>query len=206
MIIECSYCNSKVNAKVLASHVEFDPEGDPWPRMTSLLVCSSCKSSLLGVQEEIDSQHGKEWSSATRVWPSPERYIPSSVPPVVRASLAQAVRCINAGAYLAAVAMCGRALEGICRHFNTVEHFLNGGIKELLQMGLIDKRLYRWSQELSKHRNIAAHAQAKQISKEDATDLFDFVVAVSQYIFELTEKFGTFMATQKPVTKKKKSK
>jgi len=206
MIIECSYCRSKVNAKVLASHVEFDPEGDPWPRMTSLLVCPSCKSSLLGIQEEINSQNGKEWSSAARVWPSPKRYIPWSVPAIVRTSLDQAERCINAGAYMAAVAMCGRALEGICRHFNTDDQFLNGGIKELLQMGLIDRRLYQWSQELHKHRNIAAHAQAKQIRKEDAADLFDFVVAISQYIFELTEKFGTFMATQEPVKKKKRAK
>jgi hypothetical protein len=205
MIIECSYCKSKVDAKVLASHQEYDPEGDPWPSKISLVVCPSCNNSLLGIQEEVTDQYGTGWSSATRVWPDPKRYIPWSVPPVVRTSLDEAERCINGGAYTAAVAMCGRALEGICRHFNTKDQFLGGGVKELLVMGIIDNRIYQWSEELRKHRNIAAHAGDKLIRKEDAADLFDFVVAISEYIFVLAEKFNQFMNRQKDDQEEKDS-
>lgn len=206
MMIECSYCKSQVDAKILASHEEFDPRNDPWPYKISLLVCSSCESSLLGIQENEDTPDGiSKWSKATRIWPEPKRYIPWSVPNIVRTSLEEAERCINAGAYTAAVAMSGRALEGICRHFKTKHQFLGGGIKELLDMGIIDKRIFQWSEELHKHRNIAAHAEEHNMTKEDATDLRDFVVAISEYVFVLTEKFNNFIERQKEAKKKKSS-
>lgn len=49
---------------------------------------------------------------------------------------------------------------------------------ELLERGIIDKRIYEWSEELHKHRNIAAHAEEHNISKLDAKDLYDFSLAI----------------------------
>jgi len=204
MLIECSYCKAKVDAKLLAAHEEYDPEIDPLKYKVSLLVCPSCDNSLVGIQEYIQISEDKfKWSESNRVWPSPKKFISFSVPSIVRTSLEEAERCISAGAYTAAVAMCGRALEGICRHFKTTNPYLGGGIKELLEKGIIDKRIYQWSEELHKHRNIAAHAGEHNMSKEDATDLNDFAVAISEYVFILAEKFNNFIERQKTIKKKK---
>jgi hypothetical protein len=105
MLIECSYCKSQVDAKVIASHQEFDPKNDPWPYKISLTVCPSCNNSLIAIQESSDTDRGEKWGSATRAWPNPKRYIPWAVPSIVKSSLEEADRCINAGAYTAAVAM-----------------------------------------------------------------------------------------------------
>ncbi len=206
MIIDCSYCKAKVDAKILASHEEYDPEIDPFKYKVSLLVCPSCDNSLVGIQEYIQISDDRfKWDKPTRVWPAPKKYISHSVPSVVRSSLEEAAKCVNAEAYTAAVAMCGRALEGVCRHFKTKNPYLGGGIKELLEQGIIDKRIYQWSEELHKHRNIAAHAEDQQLSKEDATDLNDFAVAISEYVFILAEKFNNFIERQKSTKKKSSS-
>ncbi|MBN8550382.1 MAG: hypothetical protein J0M12_13800, partial [Deltaproteobacteria bacterium] len=72
---------------------------------------------------------------------------------------------------------------------------------ELLDSGVIDARLFQWSQELQKQRNIAAHASEQKVSSEDAHDVMDFVIAICEYVFVLNKKFGDFMARRgKPIT------
>lgn len=203
MVIECSYCESQVDAEVLACHEEQDKE-EPIEYRISLTVCPVCKNALIAVQDSFDAPKGQEWGPATRVWPSPKKYISWSVPLIVRSSLEEAERCINAKAYTAAVTMCGCALEGICKHFKGKKQYLQGGIKELLEMGVIDERIFRWSEELRKHRNIAAHASEEKITKEDAADLQDFAIAISEYVFALTDKFNKFLARKAKGVKKDK--
>ena len=111
MLIECPYCKAKVDARPIGSHEEFNPDIDPFVYRFTLLACPSCKSSLLGAQENIEvAPNEYQWSEPNRVWPSPKRYIPWSVPQVVRSSIEEAERCFNTGAYTASVAMSGRAL------------------------------------------------------------------------------------------------
>ncbi|MGA3028021.1 MAG: DUF4145 domain-containing protein [Bryobacteraceae bacterium] len=116
-----------------------------------------------------------------------------AIPEQIRRSLFEAHTCLKSKAYIASVVMSGRALESICHHFETKSMYLNGGLKELLQSGIIDTRLFEWSEELRKHRNIAAHASSEEISGDDASDLFDFVVAICEYVFVLATKFHKFM-------------
>ncbi|WP_369333314.1 DUF4145 domain-containing protein [Xanthomonas hortorum] len=52
--------------------------------------------------------------------------------------------------------MCGRSLEAICRYYNTKDSYLGGGLKELRDKGVIDSRLYQWSEELREGLNNAA--------------------------------------------------
>jgi hypothetical protein len=92
--------------------------------------------------------------------------------------------------------MCGRALEGVCVHFG-LKTMLAKGLHELRTKGLIDDRLFQWGEQLRKHRNTAAHATGDKISREDATDLLDFVAAICDYIFVLTARFDAFMARKK---------
>ncbi|WP_425522930.1 DUF4145 domain-containing protein [Xanthomonas hortorum] len=74
----------------------------------------------------------------------------------MRNSIDEAEKCMQSGAHLAATAMCGRSLEAICRYYNTKDSYLGGGLKELRDKGVIDSRLYQWSEELREGLNNAA--------------------------------------------------
>lgn len=193
MIIECSYCESQVDAKVLAQHEEDDPEEWAHYRI-SLLECPVCKNTLVGCQEYIQVGPEKwEWDRAARVWPSPKQHLDLRIPDGVRAALEEANICFKSKAYNACVVMCGKALEYICLEYKTKEKVLQGGLKELLEKGIIDQRIFQWSEALRLHRNIGAHAGEQKISREDCRDLLDFTNAICDYVFVLTGKFEDFM-------------
>jgi hypothetical protein len=105
----------------------------------------------------------------------------------------EAERCFDARAFVACAVMCGRTLEGICRHFKTQSSYLAQGLKELKERQLIDARLFDWSEALRAARNASAHATDETVSKEDARDLLDLVHAVCEYVFVLSSKFEAFM-------------
>lgn len=188
MIVECSYCESKTDARVVAQHDAYNPEEDPAAFTVFLLECPSCKNSLVAGQY-LELEDGPP----TRLWPSPDKQLSDIIPPIVGHSMEEAAKCFKVGAYSATAVMCGRALEGICRVSNTKSKFLGGGLKELKEMGLIDSRILKWGEELQRHRNIGAHATDEKISKEDARDLVDFLTAICDYIFVLNEKYNKFM-------------
>ena len=193
MIIECSFCESLVDASVIASHESYDPDIDPSPFRASLLECPSCKNTLLaGQYQEMSDEDRVVWETPTRLWPEPRRFIPSEIPLIVRVSLEEGERCFKARAYTACAVMCGRALEGVCRHYKTENPYLGGGLEELLKMKVIDGRLYEWSQSLRFRRNIAAHASTEKISPEDARDLLEFLHAICEFVFVLAARYEQF--------------
>ena len=194
MIIECSKCESKVDGKILAEQECYE-EDDPFPFKASLLQCPVCKNAILAGQEMIEVAPEKwKWCEANRLWPQPEKHISWYLPPSVSASLEEAKKCYKAKAYSACAVMCGRMLESICVEHNTQKKVLAGGLKELLDNQIIDKKIYKWGETLREHRNIGAHATKKGISREDAKDLLDFANAICDYIFVLTAKFARFMS------------
>ena len=73
------------------------------------------------------------------------------------------------------------------------EHAGNG-LKELRAAGEIDERLYEWGVELNAKRNIAAHPDPTPISEQDARYVFEFVLAICDYVYVLTAKFERFKA------------
>jgi len=48
MIIECPYCESKVDGEVKGEHESYHPEQDPYPFKAVLLKCPVCNNALLG--------------------------------------------------------------------------------------------------------------------------------------------------------------
>jgi len=204
MIIECNYCKANVDAKVIATHEAFDPEEDPGPFHVSLLECPSCKNSLVAGQYEwpVGPEGDYVLEKPDRLWPEQKKYISLVIPEGIRTSIEEAQRCLSANAYIASTAMAGRALEGVCRHYKTKGKSLNGALAELKDREIIDSRLHNWGKELHKHRNIAAHAGDEKVNPKDARDLLDFVLAICEYVFVLTEKFDNFMArTEKKANK-----
>ena len=172
----------------------------------SLVECPVCKEALLAGQEYIQTgPEDFEWDQATRLWPKSEKHLHWSIPDLVRTSLEEARKCYKAQAYSACAVMCGRTLEGICRQYKTKKKLLFGGLKELLNKQIIDKKIYDWGEGLREYRNIAAHPTGEKISKEVAMDLLDFANAICDYVFVLTDKFNKFTERRKKEHKKKKS-
>ena len=91
-------------------------------------------------------------------------------------------------------------IGGVCRHFGTKSEYLGGGLQELLDREVIDERLFEWGQALQRSRNAAAHASEQRVSREDASDLFDFVIAIADYVFVLHERFQEFMNSTNSVS------
>ena len=191
MIIDCSNCKARVDAEVVGMVEQTSFPGD---QRIYLLRCPACSRAIVGVSDQLwkDDDDSFEWAQLVRVHPNPARQLSSYVPALVRESVIEAERCMQIGAVVAAVAMIGRALEAVCRHFSTDPVMLGQGIRELKEKGLIDQRLYEWSEQLHLHRNIAAHATEQSITARDAADLLSFTYAILDYLFELTARFDAF--------------
>jgi hypothetical protein len=195
MIIECPYCESKVDGEVKGEQESYDPEEEGLPFKVVLLKCPVCKNALLGGSDLVlnGPDTSPEWSNLNRLWPQQETYINWEIPAIARNSLVEARSCFKARAYSACAVMSGRTLEGVCLHHSTKSKTLDHGLKELKDSGIIDDRLYQWSEELRKQRNIGAHATEEKISKDDAKDLLDFAQAICDYVFVLNARFNRFM-------------
>lgn len=194
IIIECPSCKTKVTGKILGKHQEMRYEP---PFRVVLLECPICKDAILAHQNLSLIENDFEWSNTIRLWPDPEKHIARNIPALVRNSLKEAEKCYDCGAYNACAVMCGKVLESICSVQGIKNKILAGGLKELLDKQVIDKRIYEWGETLRKHRNIGAHVTEESISKKDAEDLLDFVNAICDYIFVLTDKFTKFMKRKK---------
>lgn len=188
MLIECHICRAKVDAELLCEHNDLEFMSTK----TFLLRCPSCNSAIVAQSAEDFLDDKSVWTKPTRVFPRPKRELGPDIPPIVRNSLEEAERCMQSGAYLAATAMCGRSLEAICRYHKTKDGYLAGGLKELRDTGVIDARLYKWSEELRDQRNNAAHATEVEIGAQDANDVMAFTYAIVDYVFLLARKFEQF--------------
>ncbi len=196
MLIECPKCKARVDGQIYAQLGAY-PEDEPYYQV-SLLRCPSCLMPLIGYQDFLgfdpfDSGASMWTAESSRVWPFPSINLPHSIPTAIRNSLEESDKCIRAGAFTASISMSGRALEAMCRHFNTKSQYLSGGLKELLDREIIDKRIYQWGEELRKNRNLAAHATDENFTHNDAEDQFNFTTAICDYVFVLNEKFDAYM-------------
>ncbi|MDD4977484.1 MAG: DUF4145 domain-containing protein [Gallionella sp.] len=188
-----------MDAEIIGKHNNLDF----FATSTFLLNCPACHTALIAeLYEDLDE--GKStWSQPVRVYPKPKRLLGADIPPIVKNSIDEAERCMQAGAYLAATAMCGRALEAICRYFKTKDNYLGGGLKELRDTGVIDAKLYQWGEELRDQRNNAAHATDTEISHQDANDVVTFTYAIIDYVFLLAQKFERFQVRKLERSKSK---
>jgi len=212
-IIDCPVCKAKVAAgeEGRAESTGFDHEnGEPWGQRLYVGHCPRCHSLVAGesVQTGFENFDSDEdiWSDAVRIFPNPPKSFASlRIPEVVRDSLAEADRSLQANANVAACAMLGRALEAVCRDILEARGrtsqktsapkkklMLAAGIKELRKKNIIDDRLFEWSQQLHAFRNIAAHPEVTPISRQDAVDLQTFVYAIVEYIYDLSDRYNEF--------------
>lgn len=215
MLVDCHQCRARVDGNIKGTvQRDYDPaeQSEAEGFRVSLFSCPVCYEPILGYQNwagekrDWNGDHETVWSPARRVWPSPELMLSASIPAEIQTSLLEAQKCLTVAAYIASVAMTGRALEAIGRHFHTGgkpdKLMLGAGIDELHKNKIIDERLYEWSRALHLNRNLAAHASSEIFGQEDAEDLFNFASAICDYVFVLSDKFHKFKKRREPkVTK-----
>ena len=201
MLIECPHCQSRVNGTIKGESKVHDDGG--YGIKEVLVECPACEASLLGSCERYPSDYdGNDgsyiysWSALKRLWPEGEDGPGWEIPEIASISLDEAKRCFRGQCYSAAAVMCGRAIEGVCKHHRTSTKNLADGLKHLKTEGIIDARLYEWGEALRKHRNLGAHASTERVTKEDAQDLVDFAFAICEYVFVLNAKFEKFKQRQ----------
>lgn len=206
-IVDCPYCRAKVAAE-LSGHAYRDGHNEDFvPFAEKLLVgkCPICKSLIAGETHQVTFEefngYENEWSDVARIYPEPSRrFMSFRIPKVVKDSIHDAEKSLQAGAYIAACAMSGRALEAVCRHILNIpgetpkKIMLGDGIEKLKERKIIDDRLYDWSQQLHETRNKAAHPDDATISRQDAEDLLAFTYAIIEYIYDLTDRYDEFKA------------
>lgn len=222
-LVECNSCQARVAARQtgVAEIGGFDDDAsEPYGSRLCVGKCPHCSSLLAASQEQIGFQNYDAeydiWSDPVRVYPNPAKTFSIRIPKVVRASISEAQRCVNAGANTAACVMLGRTVEAICHDIIPRKHkeevdaaklagttppkalparlMLGAGIKALHDRKIIDDRLFSWSQEIQSFRNSAAHAVDIDITRQDANDLLTFVTALIEYVYDLTERYEEFIA------------
>lgn len=228
-IIDCHICKAKV-AALETGRAErggwIEDASEPYGEKLLVGKCPSCSALLAGESTQIsfegyDSDDDR-WTDVVRVFPKPPKAFSSyRIPRVVKDSLLEADRSLQANANIAACVMFGRALEALCRDVlqepavsptasgeptkPKKKLMLGEGINKLRDKKIIDDRLYNWSQQLQAFRNLAAHPEDISISREDAEDLQTFVYAIVEYIYDLADRYDEFKARAEQRAKRKKS-
>lgn len=192
MITECPHCESRVDCTEKGA-ISVDLELANLPSKVVLLQCKICSNALLGFCEATQIGADEwDWGLASRLWPAPETEVGWDIPEIARNSLIEARICFKAQAFSACAVMCGRAIEGVCKHHDPEMSTLATGLKKLREDGIIDDRIYGWGDTLRENRNLGAHATTERVTKDDARDLLDFSIAICEYVFVLNEKFQRF--------------
>jgi Domain of unknown function (DUF4145) len=82
---------------------------------------------------------------------------------------------------------------------------LGTGIRELRDLKIIDDRLNDWSQSLNAVRNLAAHPEDITVSRQDAEDLQVFVNAITEYVYDLTDRYNEFKEREEETKRPRRS-
>jgi hypothetical protein len=202
-LIECPNCEATMESEIKG---QINLEGDeefPFTQRVSLCECPKCHSAIVGL-EESDSPFDEDFDTPTRVWPSPPVRLNIKIPKPIRESLIEAEKCLRGKAYTACIAMCGRALEAIGRHFfpakseNSRPLMLKQAIDKLASAKIIDGRLHKWGLALHRDRNLASHPSGTDFKMQDARDVFKFASNICEYIFVLSAEFEDYEKRRKP--------
>jgi hypothetical protein len=228
-IIDCPSCKAKVGAERhgYMDRSYWDDEAGPNGERILIGKCPSCGLSLVGRAGQIrfkdyEDIEFDEFMDVVRIYPSPPKVFTSwRIPRALTQSLLEADRSFQAGANIAACVMLGRALEALCRDLlqekvepkatgdasaKPKKHITLGyGIEELHERKIIDDRLYDWSRSLQAVRNLAAHPEDINVSRQDVEDMQAFVNAITEYVYDLTDRYNEFKDREEENKKPRRS-
>jgi hypothetical protein len=67
------------------------------------------------------------------------------------------------------------------------------GLVKLKEIQTIDDRLYNWSAHIRRERKLGTHPSDEEITKDNVRDLYDFTIALCEFIYVLSEKYNAFI-------------
>ncbi len=192
MIVECETCNAYVEARDYGHYEKRGDNQKPFSRIL-LMACSKCFGPLLIEQTNIGNIiEGDVWDTPRRLFPT-TKYRPNpNAPKEIQATFEEAYTCLRSRAYTAAAIMCRKTLEGVCKTHGAEKQNLMQSLKKMKEDGLIDERLYEWSNTLRNAGNEAAHDVGVAVSETDATDIIEFTNAILDYLFSFRDRFEKF--------------
>lgn len=198
LIVDCPHCETSVAAGLIAEAEDHSDEDFDFKYQ--LVSCPRCGEVLLTVREHVQVGDDEwEWDKPVRVYPPRDKTLSYQVPASIRDAFDEATRCFRARCFTAATIMCRKALEGVVQERGSKERNLSASLKELHQTGVIDDRLFEWSELLRVTGNDAAHGVDVQVPREDAEDALHFTEAIADYIFVFRARFDRFKARRDKV-------
>jgi len=196
MAVHCPSCDGPVIGEPRGYTTAYDPETGR-PERWTLLQCPASHTMLV-LQESYGSGMTFDDDTPYRIYPPQDRRLSAEVPESLRAAHDEARKCFHAKAYTAAVAMCGRTVEGACELQGVKEQTLQKSLERMKADGLIDGRLAEWADQLRGVRNSAAHFNSDLITRQDAEDSIAFNEALLDYLYVLTARFNAMKARRAP--------
>jgi Domain of unknown function (DUF4145) len=135
---------------------------------------------------------GDIWDTPFLLFPSSDLRVNPNAPRQIQVAFEEACGCYRTRAFTASAIMCRKTLEGICAANGITERSLTGSLKRMRDQGLIDERLFEWSDALRIVGNEAAHDVSVCISQADAKDILEFTNAILDYMFSYRDRFDQF--------------
>lgn len=192
MIVECINCRAYVEAKECGGYEYLRRGNDPSGRFV-LISCNKCGGPMLVRQINIGNMaEGDIWDTPIRLYPNEGAGANPNAPREIQIAFEEARACYRARAHTAAAIMCRKTLEGICTAHSVNERNLVSALKRMKDQGLIDDRLFEWSDSLRVAGNEAAHGVGTVISEADARDILEFTNAILDYLFSYRDRFEQF--------------
>jgi hypothetical protein len=196
MLVFCTVCDRKIDAKVLAKYNYHDRAEGP-PTYLTFLECPRCEHALL-VREEEYWENG--FTQPETVYPVENSESNPELPDRLRTVLQEIRRSYHAKAYTGTALLCRRAIETLCVDRGVKEKNLAVSLDRLREKNLIDGALFEWADGLRLAGNRAAHDVENDISGQDARDLMEFTEALLEYVVVFREKFERYKERQAKAT------
>lgn len=192
MILECTFCRAYVEATERGGFQYLRDGENPSGRYV-LASCNKCHAPILVQQVNVGNMaDGDIWDTPTRLFPTEGERTNPNAPKDIQVAFEEARACYRARAYTAAAIMCRKTLEGICAAHGVNERVLATSLKKMKDQGLIDERLFEWSDALRVAGNEAAHGVGVKILEPDARDTLEFTNAILDYLFSYRDRFEQF--------------
>ncbi|NMY14994.1 DUF4145 domain-containing protein [Pseudomonas sp. WS 5019] len=135
---------------------------------------------------------GDKWDTPLIVFPQTDARVNPNAPAEIRAAFEEACACYRAQAYTASAIMCRKTIEGVCAEHGVRKRNLSASLRKMKDDGLIDERLFEWSDALRTVGNEAAHGAGVSIGQPDAKDTIEFTNAILDYMFSYRDRFEQF--------------
>lgn len=200
----CPRCEKQSSFHISASApVTFDggrilgrgePDQPTYNEQVSVLICHNCRQGVTVLEEMLVGGNRKaEQKGGGTIswrgfhwWPLPGMVSHAAVPSDISDALSEAVTTLAANCPRAAAVMARRTLEAIAVDRGESTGTLAQRLTNMASRNLLQPTLAEWAKEVRLVGNSGAHFDPlKPVSKDDATQLIEFVRELIKFIYIL---------------------